>query len=90
VTLVESPLAASLWPRCLARTRAHGIAAARQHPFVLATIRSERSFVDATDTSRKCHNFLSISSQATVRGVDHHIGVTPALRHCHESAGISI
>jgi hypothetical protein len=60
VTLIESPLAASL-PRYLARTRAHGIAAARQQHFVLATVRSERSFAESADSSSKCHNFLSIS-----------------------------
>jgi len=90
MTLIESPFAASLTALYGPRTRAHGIAAARQQHFVLATVRSERSFVDATDTSSKCHNFLSISSSATVGPVDHHIGITPVLLHYHESAGISI
>src|SRR5260221_6229799 len=52
---------------------------ARQRHFVPATVHSERSFIDEPVASSKCHNFLSISSQATACAPDHHAGVTSLL-----------
>ena len=52
--------------------------------FVPATVRSERSFTDQLDSSSKCHNFLSMSSQAIAGPADHHVGVTTVLPAYYE------
>ena len=70
--------------RCPVPSPAVASLPARQRHFVLATVRSERSFSDATLSSSKCHNFLSISPQASACPGDRHVGVTPLLRGYYE------
>jgi hypothetical protein len=83
VTLIEPPLAASL-PARPGVDRAPAWPPRASDTFVPATVQPERSFTDQPDSSSKCHNFLSMSSQAIAGPVGLPAGVTALLPGYYE------
>ena len=67
--IAASPLSRQKPPATLAGCRACDT-------FVLATVHGERSFIVDTDSSSKCHNFLSMSPGAESFPADHYVDIT--------------